>query len=715
MNNKKKKNHVSLRLNLLFLAVFLLFSGLILRLGVIQIVYGEDYTREIQRTEDVTVNTPVPRGKIYDRNGQLIVDNEPRNAITFTNNKTLNQQEMLEVAETLATYIEKDTSKIQKRDLQDYWLIKNPEEAEKLITEADEKALEEDEEKDKKLYQLQLDRITEENLNSFTDQELEVLAVYRDMISGYAHTPQTVKNENVTQKEFAVVSENLTSLPGVESTTDWERKYMFENTLRSILGRVSSSDQGIPVELLDEYLAKGYSRNDRVGMSYIEAQYEDVLQGQKQKVKNVTDRSGAVVESEVMMDGQRGKDLKLTIDMDLQLAVDEIISKELMDVKAEPGHELFDRIFVTMMDPNTGEVLAMSGKQYVVDEETGKPGLIDFASGNFTTSYNVGSSIKAATVLTGYQTGAITPGQVLLDTPLKIKGTPEKSSYVNMGNINDLTALKRSSNVYMFKTAISMGGGNYQYNQPLRIRTSTFNVMRENFAQFGLGVRTGIDLPGEQIGFTGQGTNPGFILDLSIGQYDTYTPLQLAQYISTIANGGYRVAPRVVKSIHEPIPGNETLGPVVREIQPTVLNRVDMPTENIDRVKEGLRQVMQEQGGTAYSYFESKDYLPAGKTGTAQAFYDGPKRQELLEQGKGLVETWNLTLAGYAPHNNPEVAFSVVVPWLYQRDSQSTPTSNRVGQQILDKYFELKEKRQNGEPIQEENQETEESTTTEES
>ncbi|MEH7272908.1 penicillin-binding protein, partial [Neobacillus vireti] len=81
---KKKKEHVTFRLNIVFLVVFLLFSVLILRLGLVQIVYGEDFKREIERTEDITVNNPVPRGKMFDRNGKIIVDNTPLNAITYT-------------------------------------------------------------------------------------------------------------------------------------------------------------------------------------------------------------------------------------------------------------------------------------------------------------------------------------------------------------------------------------------------------------------------------------------------------------------------------------------------------------------------------------------------------------------------------------------------------------------------------------------------------
>ncbi len=716
--NKKKKTHVPFRLNMLFFVVFVLFSVLILRLGVVQIVYGDDYRREIERTEDVTVNNPVPRGKIFDRHHKVIVDNKPLDSITYTRYQGTKTDEMLETAEKLAKLIDKKPDKVTERDMKDFWILKNKERAEKKITEKERKMLENEEITDKELYKRQLERITEEELKELTPEDMEVLAIFREFNSGYALTPQIVKNKDVTKEEFAVVSENLESLPGVDITTDWERTYAFENTLKSVLGNVSSSDEGLPSEQLDYYLSRDYSRNDRVGKSYIEYAYEDVLHGQKAKVKNVTDKAGNILETIEVTKGKRGKDLVLTIDMDLQIAVEKIIEQELLEKKARGNTSLLDRAFVVMMDPYTGEILAMAGKQYERDKKTGKVKFNDFALGTFTTSYSMGSSIKGATVLTGYQTGAISPGTMIYDTKLRIKGTPDKGSYKNMGLINDLTALKRSSNVYMFQTAIRIGGGHYVPGQSLRLNPKAYDIMRNYYSQFGLGVRTGIDLPNEMAGFKGSERGPGKLLDLSIGQYDTYTPMQLAQYVSTIANGGYRIKPHIVKEIREPIDDNKQLGPVIKEIPPVVLNRLDMKPEWIKRVQEGFRQVMQESGGTAAAKFRNAPYKPAGKTGTAQAFYDGPLRKKFDQP----VETMNLTLVGYAPYNNPEVAFSVVVPWAYQGRHNGHIMNQDIGRKILDAYFELKKKRQNEnldqnkttDPVENQNvldQNTEETTT----
>ncbi|MGG1677424.1 peptidoglycan D,D-transpeptidase FtsI family protein [Neobacillus sp. NRS-1170] len=682
-NKKKKKTHVPFRLNMLFFVVFLLFSVLILRLGELQIVFGDDFKREIQRTEDVTVNNPVPRGKMFDRNGKVIVDNTPLNAITYTKTQKSTQTEMIDTAKKLAKLITMDTSKVPIRDKKDFWILKHPKEAKAKITKKEWDLFKEKKLDDKQIYQKQLDRVTDDEINSIKGEELETLAIYRQFNSGYALTPHIVKNKDVTPEEFAIVSENLESLPGVDTTTDWDRKYAFEDTLKSILGDVSSSQSGLPKELLDKYLARDYSRNDRVGTSYLEKKYEDVLHGQKAKIKNVTDKSGNILSTEVVSEGKRGNDLVLTVNMDLQLQTEKIIEEEMWSAKQKPNTGLLDRAFVVVMDPHTGEILTMAGKQIGKNKKTGKTEMQDYALGNFTSSYNVGSAVKGATVLTGYKTGAINPGTILVDEPVKIKGTQVKKSWKTFGSINDLRALQVSSNVYMFKTAIAIAGGHYKYNQPIDLDYSAFETMRRSFSQFGLGSRTGIDLPGETPGVTGTEKKPGLLMDLAIGQYDMYTPLQLAQYVSTIANGGNRIQPHIVKQIREPVMENNELGPIIEDIQPKVLNHIDMKDQWIKRVQEGFRMVMQVGDGTAVSYFKSAPYHPAGKTGTAQAFYYGKDRS------KWGTPVMNLSLVSFAPSDNPEVAIAVLVPWAYQGNSGPS-INNLIGRRVLDAYFNLK-------------------------
>lgn len=672
------------RMNMLFFVVFILFSLLVLRLGVVQIVKGEDYKRRVERTEDTTVNIPVPRGEIFDRNGQLVVGNSPLNAITYTRPNNIKAEDIRKVAEDLSKYITLETDKITERDKKDYWLLINPEEAKKKMTVKEEQKLKDQDLKPGDIYKIKADRVTEEEINTLTEEDLKVLAIYREFNSGYPLTPQIVKNKDVTAEEFAIVSEHLDDLPGVDVTTDWDRYHPFEKTLQTILGSVSSSKEGLPREMVDYYLAREYNRNDRVGKSYLERQYEDVLHGQKEKVKNVT-KSGDVLSTEVVHEGKKGKDLVLTIDMDLQIEVEKIIEEELLNAKSKGSAPFLDRAFVVLMDPYTGEILTLAGKQYAYNEETGKMEFFDFATGNFTTSYAIGSSVKGATILTGFMTGGIKPRDVIVDQAMNIKGTPTKSSLFNKGSsysLTDLEALERSSNVYMYQTAIRIGKGQYRPGLSLKVEEDTLTVMRSYFNDFGLGTSTGLDLPGEQTGFRGP-YDIGKILDFSIGQYDTYTPLQLAQYIATIANGGNRMQAHLVKEIREPTNSKDELGPIVQEISPKVLNRLDAPDEWVERVQDGLYRVVTGSKGTARNWFKKEVHNnPAGKTGTAEAFYDGPKK----DQYKGLVETNNLTFAGYAPYDHPEVAISVVVPWAYQGRNNNR-INQLISERVLEAYF----------------------------
>ncbi|WP_277713617.1 penicillin-binding protein 2A [Bacillus atrophaeus] len=681
-HNEKKKS-LPIRLNILFLLAFIIFTWIIVELGIKQIVMGEDYKNEASKQEEVDVSSAVPRGKIYDRNLNSIVTNKALNAITYTRSTSTTQAQRLKIAKKLAGMIKVDTEKVTERDKKDYWILTRPKEAKKLITAKERKKVEDKLLSDDDLYQIQLKRITDKQLNELTDEDMQILAIKRQMDSGYSLTPQYIKNKDVTAKEMSVVSEHLEELPGVDVTSDWERDYPYKSLLRTLLGSVSSSNEGLPSSLLEHYLSLGYSRNDRVGKSYLEYQYEDVLQGQKEKVQNMTDSSGNVTGKKTISEGKAGKDLVLTIDIDLQKSVEKIIEKNLKSAKARASTELLDRAFVVMMDPRNGEVLTMAGKQ--IKKENGKYKLDDYALGSMTSSYGMGSAVKGATVLTGLQTGAINLNTVFQDEPLLIAKSPAKKSWKNLGSVNIQRALEQSSNVFMFKTAIAVGKGTYKPNQPLPLDTTAFDTFRYNFSQFGLGVKTGIDLPNEATGYKGTSRISGLLLDYAIGQYDTYTPLQMVQYVSTIANGGYRLKPQLVKEIREP-DAEKGIGAVVESVQPQVLNKVNMSSEEIKEVQAGFRRVMTK--GTAASDFASASYSPAGKTGTAQSFYDGPIKSKTGEAA------YNTTLVAYAPADNPEIAISVVVPWAYVNYSDRYSITNEIGREVLDKYFELKSKQE---------------------
>lgn len=680
VKKRKVRAQLPFRLNILFLVVFLLFSVLILQLGVVQILDGASYQEEIESTIQDTTKISVPRGKIYDRNHKVVVDNEPLYSITYTPPKGIQPEKKLEVAEELAKYIsidEEAIDKITERNKKEYWYIKSKDNQEKALSRLtdEEKA----EMNDAEQYQEMLDRITEEEISGFTDEELKVIAIKRELDKAYSLTPQVIKNEGVTPEEYARVAEHLDVLPGINATTDWDRGYPYKDTLSSFLGSITSQDQGIPKEKEQYYLTKGYSRNDRVGRSGLEEQYEDVLRGRKEHIQYTTNKSGKVIDSKVVVPGERGKDLVLTIDMEFQERVDKIVRDELK--KATQSNPHLEDALAVVMNPKTGELLAVSGQHYNREEKK-------YEDAAFKTVYDAhrpGSTVKGATVLAGYESGVITPGQTFYDAPIDIHGTPTKSSWTRLGSVNDLTALERSSNVYMFYIAMRMAGEyNYYKGKKINFNREGFQTMRNNFHQLGLGVKTGVDLPFEATGYVGDASkaDAGNLLDLGIGQYDTYTTMQLAQYVSTIANGGYRVRPHFVKEIREPTQDDEQLGPIYRSHDTEVLNKIEMDDSELQRVQEGFRRVFQGAQGTGVSHWRNKKYNPAGKTGTAEneKYVDGVK-----------IDLENLALVGYAPYDNPEVAFAVIIPNLSKVKGQNI--NHAIGTRILDTYFELKEER----------------------
>lgn len=250
----------------------------------------------------------------------------------------------------------------------------------------------------------------------------------------------------------------------------------------------------------------------------------------------------------------------------------------------------------------------MSGKQII--EVNGEYRIYDYTPGIMTSPVAVGSAIKAASQIVGYNSGGLKIGEIRNDACIKIASTPLKCSYTMYGNINDIEALKYSSNTYQFLTAINVGKGNYVYDNALSIDKNAFKIYRDTFAEFGLGVKTEIDLPVESLGYKGSSTLSGHLLDFSIGQYDTYTPIQLSQYIGVLANDGVRLKPYLLKEVYES--SGDALSKLLLKNEPTILNKINTLDEYLNRTKMGLKAVF-EYGGTGIGNIDLS-YSPAGKT-----------------------------------------------------------------------------------------------------
>ena len=645
MGRKSMNIEKVLKNRFLFLTFIILFLFLVVSFKITKVMLLETDQYAValdELTYSEVQGTSTPRGRIYDRNYNIIVDNKSLKTITYQKSKSTTTDEMLELASKISEVLSLNYGNLSDRNKREYYCAKYSKKCDAFVTKNEIEKVKQRKLSVNELYELKLERISEESLG-FDEEEKKTAYVFYLMNRGYTYEEKIIKSD-ATDVEFAYISENVDNLSGFNTKIDWERVYPYGDTFKTILGKVSTSTQGIPAEDKEYYLEKGYSLNDRVGISYIEKQYEEYLHGEKAIYEVVNSHETKLIE-----EGTRGNDIVLTIDINLQREIENIISRYVIDTKNQPNTEYYDHSTVVLQDPNNGEILAMASKRLVNGE------IVDNTTSILTSPIMPGSIVKGASMLVGYNTGAVRMGERMLDECVKVAGVAEKcSSVLNLGVIDDITALAKSSNVYQFKIAIRVNGQEYFREMKMNFNQSAFDTYRNMYHSFGLGVKTGIDLPVESKGYTSKDKAAGNLLDFVMGQYETYTPIQISQYISTIANGGERIQPHLLKEVHASSE-TEELGEVIYQSERIVYNRVETSDEYMNRVKQGFYAVMHSYGGYGVGYMD--DYMQAaGKTGTSQSFID--------TDGDGNIDTETITTTfiGYAPYDNPKVSIVVTSP-----------------------------------------------------
>lgn len=662
--------------------IFVLFALLIGQLAYLQLGYGSKFKAEVAKTDSTVVSSQVPRGVMYDAKGRVLVGNKANNAITYTKGAATSTKQIYNISTALSAYISITDEKPTEEQLAEYYL------ADQANSTRIQKKMSKSQLSSKNSYQYEIEAVKKEKLK-FTSRQKTAALIFNKISGAYTLSTIYIKNKGLTDKEIAEVGEHLSDLPGVGIGTDWERSYPNGSSIQSIIGSVSTEKSGLPSDDLQYYLSQGYSRNDRVGTSYLEKEYESLLKGTKSTSQVITKGNGDIQQTKTVYKGQAGSSLVLTIDAKYQKQIQATLKRVYNSALSSGAARYSSGAYAIAMNPQTGALLGVAGLSH--NPKTNK--IVDNALGVINQSFVMGSAVKGATVAGGLINHVITPtNNTLPDTAIYLPGSAVKKSVYPIGTFSSLdaqTALEVSSNIYMMHLAMKWVGAKYVPKQYISMPDNSFETLRRNFSMFGLGQKTGVDLPGEVSGIEGNSFDSqgrllsGSLLDLAYGNYDAYTPIQLVQYVSTIANGGYRMQPYIVQSIGRTSNNGKKIY-IDYNKKPNVQQQIPWTKSELNVVREGFYRVVHGTNGwgTAHPLKNVKPSI-SGKTGTAQTFYYDPDHPNKKNQ----PELINATFVGYAPSNNPKLAIAVVFPGL-DPDMEGTYTL-QVAKAMVQDYFKL--------------------------
>ena len=607
--------------------ISIIFIIIVIRLFYLCFILKDDYQKLYKEKTNITVlGNSAPRGRILDRSGNILVDNKGVKTIYYNKIKGITISEELDIAKKLASII--NIKEASMNELKNYWLVNNNY-GKNLISKEEYELYKKRKITSKDLQDKKLKRIDVKWLEKYNSIDKKAAHIYALMNKGYSYEKKEII-KNITDLECAKIVEE--HIKGITIEMSWERVYLYDETLKSILGSVGS----IPKEEINSYLKKGYNLNDIVGISYLEKQYESFLKGEKSIYKLNKDNTLKEIKK-----AKRGSDLVLSIDINIQKKVEEILKEKLKIAKTMPNTEYYHETYAMIANPIDGSIIAISGIR-LNDDNT----YSEITSNTINSSFIMGSTVKAATMSVGYKYKLFEVDKYVQDRCIKLYLVPIKCSHKNLGRINDLTALAKSSNYFQFMIAINLTNNKYYPNIKLNANETHFKIYRDMLESYGLGTKTNIDLPGEVEGIKGSMIADDLLLNLTIGQYDAYTPVEVLQYINTIASSN-----RVSLSLGSAIKSNDKIIPIEKK----TLNKLDLDEESLNRIRLGLSKVLSEGTGKGYINEQLK---PVGKSGTSETFYKNHP-------------TNSQAFAGYFPIDNPKYSIVVITPDVFNKKGRN--------------------------------------------
>ena len=656
------KKSINFRYNTITIFTYLIGIILIVQLFNLQIVHGSKYREESNTRLTRESTLEATRGEILDRSGNVLVSSSQKFNLELYKSKidtnALNDS-ILKIIQVLekynVSYVDSFPIKI---DPFEYTITDTNLSNWKSNNGIDENATaEETFYKFKDKYKIQ---------NTDISEIRKIIAIrYAIVQEGYSSTKSLTIAKDIPREAVAEFSEEGDEFPGINISVQPVRQYKQGTLASHILGYASKIGS-------EEYQKKKdeYNQNDIIGKTGIEAVFEKYLKG-KNGTKQIDMAVDGTITAEVVeKEAVAGSNVVLTIDSQLQKIAEQALKDNIEKIKNGGFGKSYDAKggSAVVMNVKTGEVLAMasypdynpqsfadgiSSEEWKSYNENKSYPLLNKC---IQSSYEPGSIFKMVTAIAGLESGNISLTEKINDTGVYKKyGAEWKCWYYTdyhrgHGYLNVIGAIEKSCNFFFYETADRMG----------------IDTLDKYATYFGLGKKTGIELPSETAGTLASkdyvksikgSWNPGDTINAAIGQgYNKFTPLQMTKYISMIANGGNNVDVSIVKTIQN-ADGTEVSKDEINEYVKEKLGLTEENNENItlnkdyvNAVREGMKSVTSGESGTAYVRFKDFNIKVGGKTGSAEAGKDA--------NGNDIVNAW---FAAFAPYDDPEIAVVVMV------------------------------------------------------
>ena len=654
MFNKTETEKSNFRYNLLTTIIYIVGIILLIQLFNLQIVNGKSYreTSNTRLSKEAVVEAA--RGKILDRTGTVLADTQMGFNVQLFKTKA-SEEEVNNSMIVLAEILEKNGDKY----VDDFPISVNPfqyhfDSEEELNSWKEENDIALEASPEEAFYVMKDEyEITEEDV----EKARKILGIrYTIDKEGYSSTKAVEIAANVSRASALEINERGEELVGVSVEVESNRVYTQGSLASHVIGYIGRIDS-------DEYEANKdkYESDDYIGKTGIEYLFEEYLRGENGTKQIDMTVDGTSTGEYITKEAVGGANVVLTIDSNLQNVTEQALINNIEKIKSGGFGKVYNAKggSAVVLNVKTGEVLAMASvpdyepaeflngiSQEKLDEYNNNSALLNRTIQG---TYAPGSIFKMVTALAGLQEGVITTTERINDTGIYPRVNKPHCWYYDSyhtghGPLTVQGALEKSCNYYFYETGYRLG----------------LDKLSSYASYFGLGRKTGIELPYESAGTLASpktveeknDTAPeSTLLSASIGQsYNDFTPIQIAKYIAMIANRGKVVNPTLIKNVVTSDGKQVSTAELEAYLQEKLgiaskdVDSLQMSDENINAVLEGMRGVTDDTG-TASSVFRDFSIAVGGKTGSAEAGTDA--------EGNDIVNAW---FVGFAPFDDPEIA-----------------------------------------------------------